>query len=242
MAQHISQIESRWSQLLAARGDDPAARLARRELVSRYHDAVHRYLLGATHSQEAADDLAQEFAARFLAAGLPGADRARGRFRDYLKGVLRHLLHERHRAVGKTPAPLPENLAEQVAGETLNPDDEQFLTCWRDNLMGRAWAGLAAGDARNQSRYFAVLRYRADHPDDSSEAMAAALAEQFGTPQTPAGVRQTLHRARLRFAELLRDEVRATLDEPDDEELAQELIDLGLYEYCADDPKAAGGR
>ena len=46
------------------------------------------------------------------------------------------------------------------------------------------------------------------------------------------GVRQTLHRARERFADLLLDEVIQSLDHPDAERLEQELIDLALLEYC----------
>ena len=49
---------------------------------------------------------------------------------------------------------------------------------------------------------------------------------------TALGVRQMLHRARERFADLLVEEVAQTLGDPTDERLEEELIDLELYEYC----------
>ena len=47
-----------------------------------------------------------------------------------------------------------------------------------------------------------------------------------------AGFRQTLHRARKKFAEHLLCEVAHTLESPTQGRLEQELADLGLLEYC----------
>ena len=43
-----------------------------------------------------------------------------------------------------------------------------------------------------------------------------------------------LRRARRRFAELLRDEVARTLDDPTPEALVDEFIDLGMLDYMRD--------
>src|SRR5262249_8409202 len=64
---HLSQIETHWSAVfLAHRGPRDAAAEAQRALMERYGGAVHRYLLASLRDPEAADDLAQEFALRFL--------------------------------------------------------------------------------------------------------------------------------------------------------------------------------
>jgi hypothetical protein len=47
-----------------------------------YHRAVHRYLLGALRDEDAAEELFQEFALRFVRGDFRWADRGRGRFRD----------------------------------------------------------------------------------------------------------------------------------------------------------------
>jgi hypothetical protein len=77
-----------------------------------------------------------------------------------------------------------------------------------------------------------VLRYRAEHPDVRSGDMADALSRQVAKPLTAAGVRQTLHRAREKFADFLLDEVSHSLHGPTPDQLEQELVTLGLLEYC----------
>ena len=77
-----------------------------------------------------------------------------------------------------------------------------------------------------------MLRLRADHPNLSSRELAIQLGARLGKPMTALGVRQMLHRARERFADLLVEKVAQTLGGPTDERLEEELIDLELYEYC----------
>ena len=57
--------------------------------------------------REAADELSQEFSLRFVRGDLKGADRERGRFRDYLKGVLFHLIGDYWRRRKRAPQALP---------------------------------------------------------------------------------------------------------------------------------------
>ena len=57
---------------------------------------------------------------------------------------------------------------------------------------------------------------------------------------TAAGFRQTVHRARERFAVLLCDEVARSLREPSLEEVRDELRDLNLLQYCQDYLDAVG--
>lgn len=51
-------------------------------------------------------------------------------------------------------------------------------------------------------------------------------------PLSDTGVRKLLQRAREKFAVLLLNEVRRTLEGPSRARLEEELIDLGLYSYC----------
>src|SRR4051812_11611421 len=95
--QRLNQIGTLWSEILQAHNDPgEAGSAARRALWDRYGGAVHRYLLGALRDPDAADELKQEFAYRFLHGDLRGADRERGRFRDFVKGVLFHLVADYH--------------------------------------------------------------------------------------------------------------------------------------------------
>jgi RNA polymerase sigma-70 factor (ECF subfamily) len=89
---HLSQIETHWTAVIRAHraGADDGV-MARAELLERYGGAVHRYLLASLRDVEAADDLAQEFALRFLRGDFKNADPGRGRFRDFLKRAVYHL-------------------------------------------------------------------------------------------------------------------------------------------------------
>jgi RNA polymerase sigma-70 factor (ECF subfamily) len=62
--------------------------------------------------------------------------------------------------------------------------------------------------------------------------MAERLTAQLGRPFTAAGVRQTLHRAREKFGDLLLDDVIHSLGHPTGEELEEELAELGLLDHC----------
>jgi DNA-directed RNA polymerase specialized sigma24 family protein len=53
---------------------------------------VYRYLLKALRDPEAAAEQSQEFALRFVRSDFKEADPERGRFRDFLRTVLYHLV------------------------------------------------------------------------------------------------------------------------------------------------------
>jgi RNA polymerase sigma-70 factor (ECF subfamily) len=228
--ERLSQISTRWSMLLQAHcGSAPEASAAFQVLMQRYGRAVYRYLLGAVRDPEVADDLAQEFALRFLRGGFQGADPERGRFRDYLKTALIHLVDDFHRARQAWPGPLlhpgPEPAA-PAAGET--DSERAFLDCWREELLERTWQALA----EDNPSYHAVLLFRIENPDASSAQMAEQLGTRLEKPLTAAWVRKTLQRAHGKFADLLLDEVAASLEAPTPETLRRELKELDLLKYC----------
>jgi RNA polymerase sigma-70 factor (ECF subfamily) len=77
-----------------------------------------------------------------------------------------------------------------------------------------------------------VLRRRAEKPELSSADIAEQLGGQLGRTLTADTVRQTLHRAREKFAALLLEEVGRSLQSTSTPEIEQELMDLGLHSYC----------
>jgi RNA polymerase sigma factor (sigma-70 family) len=234
LAHRISQIQTLWTVVGQAGGDGTtrAVNAAQEQLLERYGKAVYRYLLGAIRDSDAADELYQEFALRFVRGDLAGADPARGRFRDYLKGVLSHLVGDHYRRQRKQPLALNPEYEPEAAADEPALSDEDFLASWRNELLGRAWSALAQHEKQNGQPFHTVLQYRAAHPEARSEQMAEQLSSQMGRPVNTAWVRQTLHRAREKFAEILLDEVVQTLRAPTMSDLEQELIDIGLIEYC----------
>lgn len=232
--QHLSQIQTSWTLVQQAHASPPQdVQFAQQKLLERYGGAVRRYLLGALRDEDAAAEVFQEFALRLLHGDMRGADPERGRFRQFVKGVLFHLVADHHRKRQRQPHPLhPDHPEPAVEEPSLADQDREFLTSWRDDLLARAWLALEQHEKETGKPLYTVLRFRVDHADLPSPRLAEALGARLGKTFTAAGVRQTLHRARERFADLVVDEVVQSLDSPNAERLQQELIDLGLLEYC----------
>jgi RNA polymerase sigma-70 factor (ECF subfamily) len=228
LSARLASISTQWTQLFAAHHDHgDAAAAAQRELLLRYYGAVYRYLLGTLRDPAAAEELAQEFAVRFLRGDFQRADPRRGRFRDFLKTALRHLAHDHWRKQDRAPAPLPSDGPEPADPDTL---DQPFLDRWREELLAQAWAALAEVERQGGQPYHAVLRGKLEGV--RSAQVAARLSAERGKPFTEDGVRQVLRRARRKFAELLVNEVARSLQTSDPEALERELIELGLLDYC----------
>jgi RNA polymerase sigma-70 factor (ECF subfamily) len=229
----LGDIYTLWSLVCQAHRDgDEAARAARGQLLARYGGAARRYLLGALRDPDAADELFQDFALCLLHGDLRRADQSCGRFRDYVKGVLFHLVAKHQKKEHRRPRQLPPDFPEPAAEDQAGDEEQAFLASWRDELLARTWAALEAGERETGRPLYTVLRFRAEHPGLPSERMAEELGARLGKPLTAAGVRQTLHRARERFADLLLDEIANALERPTAEQLQQELIDLGLLDHC----------
>jgi RNA polymerase sigma-70 factor (ECF subfamily) len=231
--QRLSRISTLWSLVRQAhQGPAEAASSARQRLLERYGGAAHRYLRKLLRDPDAADEVFQEFALQLLHGDLRGADPKRGRFRNFVKGTLLHLVADYRKWRQKWPGPLPPEGTAGMADPRGADSEARFANSCRDELLARAWAALAAVDAQTGQPLFAVLRFRADHPEMRSPRMAEQLAPQLGRPLTAAGVRQILHRAREKFATFLLDEATHALDNPGPEELEQELVELHLLDYC----------
>jgi RNA polymerase sigma-70 factor (ECF subfamily) len=228
----LSHIATLWTlvrQAHAEPGDEVAA--AQRALLDRYGGAVRRYLLGSLRDRDAAEEVFQEFANRHLHGDLAGADSGRGRFRDFVKGVLFHLVANWHNQQRRRPQALAAEPA-APAPPSLADEDRAFLENWRAELLSRAWAALSACEQQTGQPCYTVLRLRADNAQLRSPELAQRLSELLGRPFSAVAVRQALHRARDRFADLLLDEIRHSLEDPTTDRLEQELIDLGLLSYC----------
>jgi RNA polymerase sigma-70 factor (ECF subfamily) len=230
--QRLSRLETYWTILGRGQGESAEAVAAKQQLLERYMTAVRRYLVGALRDVEVADELSQEFAVRFMRGDLHRADPARGRFRDFVKGVLFHLIADHYRRQKRTPVGLPDGSI--LDGQAADPaaDDRQFVESWRGELLDRAWVALQKLEAETGQRYYTVLQHRAQQPEQRSAEMSDALSVQLGKPVNAAWVRQTLHRAREKFADLLVQEVWQTLREPSVDQLEDELLAIDLLEYC----------
>ncbi|CAN5175520.1 hypothetical protein BH23VER1_BH23VER1_09760 [soil metagenome] len=140
-------------------------------------------------------------------------DPARGRFRSYLLGAVKHFLAREAARSGAAKrggfhetVPLENNMA-------AAPDDTAaFDRDWAFALIGRAHAQLQAEmAAAGKSLQFETLQ---PWLDGGSQAPAEEAARVLGLTEN--ALRVAIHRLRQRFRELVRAEVEATTDSPAD--------------------------
>jgi RNA polymerase sigma-70 factor (ECF subfamily) len=229
LSQRLSRISTMWTMVFQAHSEGAdAVTAAQQVLMQRYSGAVYRYLLGAVRDPDVAADLSQEFALRFVRGDYRRADPAKGRFRDYLKTALSHLVTDYHRTRQAWPRLLAQ--AAEPAAPPASADDTgvDFLAQWRQGLLDRTWQALGQASAD----YHAVLLFRIENPDMPSVEIAERLSAQLGRLLTAVWVRKALERAHAKFADLLLDEVAISLERATREGLEQELRELDLLKYC----------
>jgi RNA polymerase sigma-70 factor (ECF subfamily) len=230
ISRRLSSISTVWTVVAAAhQGPPDEASVARKALVERYLRAIYRYLLGAVRDAEVADELCQEFCLRFVRGDFRNADPQRGRFRDLLRTALINLVINYQ----KRKKPLPLAAESQLEAPPPGDPEADFVARWREELLRRAWEALEAYQQESGRPLYTVLHCRADQPRLSSEELAEQLSERLGKPLTAVAFRQVLHRARVKFAALLEEEVRQSLPPgAPPERIEEELVELGLFQYC----------
>lgn len=220
--ERLTEIPTSWTTISSAHSPGPKSQAAMEELIGRYHDAVTRFIHLKVRDKHLADEVLQEFWTKLLTGKLAGADRAKGRFRDYLRTVLHRLIIDHFRT--KKLQPLPP-------GDLLDSADldEDFDRVWREAVLARVWSRLETYQATTpKNRYATVLQLRRDFPDASIDEIAEKLSEVVRADVTPEAFRKNLQRARAKFIDLLVQELRETIHPKNAEDVEAEIFDLGL--------------
>lgn len=218
----LAEISTRWTSI-----QEPD------RFVLRYSPAILAYLIAILRNEDDARDVAQDFFIKFVERGLPRASQDRGRFRDYLKVAVRNaaLSHLRKKRSLQSE---PEILA-AIPDQTLHDADLEMIRAWKKCVLDKLWRSLESHQRRNPGNYcYDVLRVSLDYPEEDSEKQAEIVSRAVGHQLSPAAFRKQRSRARQTAAEILRDEVRSTLEFPTPEELEAELADLELLELLRD--------
>jgi hypothetical protein len=231
----------------AADADDPAPRLVLGDISTswRLHDplrfvmtygpAVRAYLCAILRDTDEADEALQDLLVRVTEHGFATADPGKGRFRDYLKAVVRNAALRRQR-LARPARQADAGELEAVAAPEHAAAEDAWRDEWRQCVLNGAWRALERHqrEAGGGNLFYTALRLTADHPGADSRELAARAAEASGQPLTPAAFRKQVSRARRAFAELIAAEVRQTLDGGTSEQVRDELAALGLLDYVRD--------
>jgi DNA-directed RNA polymerase specialized sigma24 family protein len=230
----LDEIPTQWSLMRQAHQNSLATSgPARGTLALRYSSAIRSYIGAILKDTQDADELAQEVLVRIIRGDFASATPERGRFRDLLKVALRNMVRTHwSRSQRRTGVALDvTQLAEEVAREP----DAEWDAAWQRSLLALAWRSLQDYETSQAgSVAYTLLRLRADFPDDDIDQLGERLKERTGRELGSAAVRQQLRRARLRFAEMLVEEVAKSVDDPTPDRVAEELIETGLMPYVRD--------
>lgn len=233
--QHLSEISTMWTILAQAHAHkgEGQSKEAQVRILKRYGSAIYRYLMISLRDADAADEIYQEFALRFIRGDFQNAHPSRGKFRNFLKTSLIHLMIDHRRRKSRNFAEMPSDAPEPAVEDESKLDSErQFLNVWRGEILARAWRALAEHDRKTNQHFYTVLRFRTQHPEMRSAQMAEELGRALSRTLNAEWVRKRLFLAREKFTDLLLNEVGRSLERPSLDEIEQELIDLELLEHC----------
>jgi len=231
----LSRIETLWSVVRRANdGSLEKAKQAQETLLERYGGAIRRYLLGSLRSEDAADEVFQEFSLKLVGGAFQKADASHGRFRSFLKTTLFHLIidYQRRAKRNATRALIEETPDRPFCEDRLAEEDRAWTRSWREELLAKGWSALARIEQTTGTPYYTVLRFRSENPEMRSQEIAAQLEGKVAKKLGSSSVRVLIHRARELLADEVLDLVRDSIDNASLDECEQELIDLNLLEYC----------
>jgi RNA polymerase sigma factor (sigma-70 family) len=231
-------VTTHWSVVLTAGDSNPAlAHDALAKLCQTYWFPLYAFIRRRGFSPPDAEDLTQEFFARFLEHNWVGnADREKGRFRTFLLSAMNHFLanewdkaRAQKRGGGMTPLPLEFNAAEtryvREPADSVTPE-QHFERRWALTLLETVVDRLRAEyEQDGKASLFAAL-----NPclvGDRTSQPYEELARMLGL--TEGAVKSAVHRLRQRYRQLLRDEIAQTVAGPAevDEELNHLIAVLG---------------
>ena len=218
-----------WSLILAAgrsEAEPELADAALAQLCQTYWGPLYAFVRSRGHTVHDAQDLTQSFFAFLIEKRIyTRADRQKGRFRSFLLASLKNFLghaYEREETVKRGGSidflPLDDERAE--AAESLfqahfvstesSHEDRFFERSWAEALVGRGLERLTAEqEADGREELFGKLRVFLSGSADSLPTYDD-LAVQLNLPAST--LRSHVTRLRSRYRELLREEVRRTVN------------------------------
>jgi DNA-directed RNA polymerase specialized sigma24 family protein len=224
--------QTRWSVVISAQADDPAA-LA--ELCRTYWYPLYCCARRLTSRPDDAEDLTQGFFAALLGRqGLKTAAAARGKLRSFLLGGLKNYAAEQYRNEtrkkrGGGCAVIAFDALEAEQRYSLEPRDEasperEFDRAWARQLLASVLTKL--GESYRAAGKGAVFDALSGQLTPGDAADYAAAEKSLGI--SAGAVRFAAFKLRERYREMLRAAIGETVTSP--EEVEEELVHLrGLF-------------
>ena len=219
---HAAFSPTPWSVVLEARRDSAQRRSALEQLCTAYWLPIYGYLRRRNHAPADAEDLTQSFFVFLLESDfLERPDPNKGRFRGYLVGALKHFLAGHYKRAGTQKRGGEVRFVDWAAVDAereflafdrpqLDPS-EAYETGWVLALLRRSLQRLEEEQAAaGRGPQFAALRNFLSTTPTRRDYEDAARA--LGTVR--ANVAVWIFRLKRRYAELVRLEVTASVQDP----------------------------
>jgi DNA-directed RNA polymerase specialized sigma24 family protein len=210
---------TRWSVVLAAQhgSEVPRAREAMAELCKDYWYPLYAFVRRRGHAPHDAQDVTQAFFVSLLERNASTADPARGKFRSYLLGALKHFLaNEWHRANaqkrGGGRTTIEWDALDPEVRYAMEPTDQADADAlydrrWAMELLDRAMTRLRAEfSAKGDGETFDALKGALTGAEPARDKLAATLGLSDGA------LKVAVHRLRQRYREVLRAEIADTVN------------------------------
>lgn len=208
--------------VLDTQGPTPVAQAALEELCRSYWRPIYGFVRREGTEPEQAKDITQGFFALILERkDFQSVRQEKGRLRSFLLASLKHFMaNERRDAAtikrggGRTLIPLDE-IESYDSGEFDRSDalsaDLLYDRRWAFTVLDQVFARLREESQKsaNAPLLEKLNTLLSDEPDRPAQA---DIAREFG--MTENAVKQTLHRLRQRYRQLLREEVASTVATP----------------------------
>jgi DNA-directed RNA polymerase specialized sigma24 family protein len=232
---HSQFPTTRWSLVARAGGSSsPEARAALESLCHAYWFPIYAFIRRQSADPETARDLAQSYFTRLIEKDLlASADPKKGRFRSFLRTDCGYFLadqRDRDRAQkrgGGRPIVSIETLDSESRylrepADRLNPE-HLFDRAWCLTLLERVLERIKAEYVRS-GRIILFERLQFVLISGSPSVPYATIADELDT--TVGAVQAAVQRLRRRYRTVLRAEIAATLNDPSDENVDDEIRDL----------------
>ena len=217
---------TQWSLVIAAGGDSTRARNALARLCETYWYPLYAYVRKRTSNPDDARDLTQGFLTSLLERrDFDNLRQERGRFRAFLLASFQHFIsnqgaHERTQKRGGGAVLLPLTFEDAEGRYRFEPADSEnpqtlYERRWALTVIDRVLAQLREKwEAAGRGVEFDQLKdcLLGEGPSGGYQALATRLGTTEGAARTSA------HRLRRNFQAKLRDEVAATVSNPEDVE------------------------
>jgi DNA-directed RNA polymerase specialized sigma24 family protein len=219
MSQSLQFPNTQWTlHCIATLHGDAAAGRALNDLCTSYRQPVYALYRSKGLSHENAEDLTQKLLLQLTRSRVwQSADRAKGRFRDYLHKIAVNAFYNFHRysrAKSRNGGIAPESLDLLIENETAPPSAEgedirAFDREWAHSVIANTFQHMESDPA--WSRYFPYARklFPGNHtiPTYTEAAIGLGVLESSAS--------KLIMRLRAQFAHSLRSEVRNTLSPGD---------------------------